>query len=98
MEKERKRREEAACSIRGKAQQQEEVRGMELVCPNWKKTQEYCGAKNIPEDIWLLELEWITGEVIATYIECRWYGKKGIYWEDNRRQEVLRRRRLGKAK
>jgi len=36
-------------------------------------------------------------EVIAIHIECRWYGKKEIYWEDNRGQEVLRGRRLEEA-
>ena len=51
MEKERKRREEAACSIRGKAQQQEEVRRLELVCPNWEKVQEYCRVENVLEDV-----------------------------------------------
>ena len=29
---------------------------LELVCPNWEKTQEYCGVENMPEDTWLLEL------------------------------------------
>jgi len=37
-------------------------------------------------------------EVIATYIEYKWYGEKGIYWEDNRGQGVLRGRRLEEAK
>jgi len=40
----------------------------------------------------------MTGEVIVTYIECRWYKKKGMYWEDNRGQGVLRERRLEEAK
>ena len=66
-------------SIREKAQQQEKVGRLELTCPNWKKVQEYCGVENVPEDIWLLELEWIIEEVIATYIECRWYRKKRMY-------------------
>ena len=54
--------------------------------------------ENVPEDAWLLELGWMTGKVIVTYIEYRWYRKKGIYWEDNRGQGVLRERRLEKAK
>jgi len=33
-------------------------------------------------------------EVIATYIECRWCGKKEIHRENNRGQEVLRGRKL----
>jgi len=33
--------------------------------------QEYCGVENVPEDAQLLELGWMTEEVIATYIEYR---------------------------
>jgi len=36
----------------------------------------------------------MTEEVIVTYIECRWCGKKGIYQEDNRGQGVLGERKL----
>ena len=57
--------------IRGKAQQQEEVKEIEPAHPNWEKVQEYCRVENVPEDAWLLELGWMTGEVIVTYIECR---------------------------
>jgi len=39
----------------------------------------------------------MTEEVIATYIECRWCGKKGMHRENNRGQEVLRERKLEKA-
>ena len=49
------------------------------------------------EDAWLLELGWMTEEVIATYIECKWYGKKGMHREDNRGQGVLRGRKLEEA-
>ena len=73
------------------------VRGMKPACPNWEKAQEYCRVENVPEDAWLLELEWMTGEAIATYIECRWCGKKGVYWENNRGQGVLRGRRIEEA-
>ena len=45
------------------------------------------------EDTQLLELGWITEEVIATYIECRWCGKKGMHRENNRGQGVLRGRK-----
>ena len=41
------------------------------MCPNWEKVQEYCKMKDVPEDARLLELGWMTGEVIVTYIECR---------------------------
>jgi len=73
------------------------VRGMKPAYPNWEKAQEYCRVENIPEDAWLLELGWITGEAIATYIECRWCRKKGVYWENNRGQGVLRGRRIEEA-
>ena len=98
VEKKRRRREETTCSIKEKVQQQKKVREMEPVYPNWKKVQEYYGVENVPEDAWLLELGQMIKEVIATYIEYKWYGEKGIYWEDNRGQGVLRRRRLEEAK
>ena len=49
------------------------------------------------EDTQLLELGWITEEVIVTYIECRWYKKKGMHRENNRGQGVLRGRKLEEA-
>jgi len=45
--------------------------GEKPVHPNWEKVQEYCGVENVPEDAQLLELGWMTEEVIATYIEYR---------------------------
>ena len=51
----------------------------------------------MPENAQLLELEWITEEVIVTYIEWRWCRKKGIYREDNRGQGVLKGRKLEEA-
>ena len=51
----------------------------------------------MPEDAWLLELGQMTREVIATYIEYRWYRKKGIYQKNNRGQGVFRGRRLEEA-
>ena len=52
-------------------QQWEKARKRKPVHPNWKKAQEYCEMKNKLEDARLLELGWMTGEVIVTYIECR---------------------------
>jgi len=54
------------------------------VHPNWEKAQKYCGVENVPGDAQLLELEWMTEEVIVTYIECRWCGKKGMHRKNNR--------------
>jgi len=60
-----------AHSTEGKVQQWEKARKREPVYPNWKKAQEYCKMKNKLEDVRPLELGWMTGEVIVTYIECR---------------------------
>jgi len=54
--------------------------------------------ENVPRDAQLLELGWITEEVIVIYIEYRWYGKKGMHRENNRGQGVLRGRKLEEAK
>ena len=59
--------------------------------------QEYCEMKDMPEDARPLELGWMTGEIIVTYIECRWCRKKRIYREDNIGQGVLKERKLEKA-
>ena len=53
--------------------------------------------KDMLEDARLLELGWMTGEVIVTYIKCRWYRKKGIYRKDNIGQGVLKGRKLEEA-
>ena len=55
------------CVTRPQKVQQKE----RLACPKWEKAQKYCGVENVPEDVQLLELGWITEEVIVTYIECR---------------------------
>jgi len=66
--------------------------------PNWEKVQEHCGVENVPKDAWILELGWMTKEVVATYIEYRWCRKKGMYKEGNRGQGVLRGKKLEEAK
>jgi len=68
IKEEKERRSEEAVHVVSlqKAQQ----RG-KLVHPNWEKAQEYYGVENVPEDTQLLELEWITEEVVAIYIGCR---------------------------
>jgi len=52
----------------------------------------------MPKDAQMLELGWITEEIIVTYIECRWCRKKGMYKEGNRGQGVLRGKKLEQAK
>jgi len=91
-EKER-RSKEAVCAVSLQKTQQ----GERSAHPKWEKAQKYCGGENIPEDIQLLELGWMTEEVIATYIECRWCRKKGMHRENNRGQGVLRGRKLEEA-
>ena len=97
VEKEKRRQKEAVYPTEGKVQQWEKARKREPACSNWEKAQEYCEMKDMPKDARLLELGWMTGEVIVTYIECRWCRKKGIYREDNIEQGVLKGRKLEEA-
>jgi len=89
-EEKKKRSKEAAHAVSLQKVQQ----GGKPARPNWEKVQEYCRVENMPEDAQLLELGWMTKEVIATYIGCRWCGKKRMHREDNRGQGVLRGKRL----
>jgi len=54
--------------------------------------------ENVLEDAQLLELGWITEEVITIYIECKWCRRKGMHRENNRGQGVLKGRKLEEAK
>jgi len=92
-EEKKRRSKEAVCAVSLQKAQQ----GERSAYSKWKKAQKYCGGENVPEDAQLLELGWMTKEVIATYIECRWCGKKGMYRENNRGQGVLRGRKLEEA-
>jgi len=92
VEKER-RSEEAVCVARPQNVQQ----GRKLVYPNWEKAQEYYRVENVPGGAQLLELGWMTEEVVAIYIEYRWCGKKGMHRENNRGQGVLRGEKLEEA-
>ena len=40
----------------------------------------------------------MTEEVVVTYIECKWCGRKGMHRENNREQGVPRGRKLEEAK
>jgi len=69
--------EKTACPIKGEVQQEwrssiEELR---------KKAEEHYG-KGISREAQLLELEWMTEEIIVLYLTCK-CGKKGSYVEDN---------------
>ena len=52
-----------------------------------KKAEEHCG-KGVPREAQLLELEWMTKEIVVLYLTCK-YGEKGSHVEDNRGQGVI---------
>jgi len=78
--------EKAVHSVKGKAQQKE-----------WKRTpveklrirtEVYCG-KDVPREAQLLELGWITKEVVVSYLVCERCEERGCHVEDNRGQGVI---------
>jgi len=52
-----------------------------------KRAEEHYG-KRVPQEARLLELGWMTEEVVISYLTCK-CGKKGSYVEDNRGQGVV---------
>jgi len=48
----------------------------------------YCG-KGVPEEAQLLELGWMTKEVVVLYLVCERCGERGCHVEDNRGQGVI---------
>jgi len=48
----------------------------------------YCG-KGVPEEAQLLELGWMTKEIVASYLVCERCGERGCHVEDNRGQGVI---------
>jgi len=52
-----------------------------------KRAKEHCG-KGVLEEAQLLEIEWMTKEIVVSYLTCK-YGEKGSHVEDNREQEVI---------
>ena len=55
-----------------------------LVYSTWEKVQEYCDKRNMsPEEVLLLEREWITEETVTTYIEYRGCEGKGVQTHEN---------------
>ena len=41
----------------------------------------------------MIKLGWYTEVVVMTYLECEWCGKKGLYVEENREEDVLKGKR-----
>jgi len=56
----------------------------------WRRSlvQKHYG-EGIPDKAYLLELGWITKEVIVSYVECERCGQKGCQVEENREQGVI---------
>jgi len=48
----------------------------------------YC-RKGVPEEAQLLELGWMTKEVVVLYLVCERCGERGCHVEDNRGQGVI---------
>jgi len=78
--------EEAACPMKGKAQQGEYRRS------SWeelrKRVEWYCGPI-VPQDAQLWELGWRGQGAVVTYLKCSRCGKGGCYAEDDRGQGTL---------
>jgi len=76
--------EKVVCPVKGEAQQgwrrslMEELR---------EKAEEHCG-KSIPREAQLLELGWMTKEIVVLYLICK-CREKGSHVEDNRGQGVI---------
>jgi len=75
---------EAVHPVQGEAQQGRKRSSMEELR---KKVEEHCG-KGILRKARLLELGWITEEVVVLYLTCK-CGEKGSHVEDNRGQGVI---------
>jgi len=78
--------EKAACPVQEKAQQEWRRSSIEELR---KRVEEHC-RKGVPEEAQFLELGWCIPGMVVTYTECRGYGRKGSYAEDDRGQGVLR--------
>ena len=76
--------EKAARPAKGEAQQ--EWRGSSIEELR-KKAEEHCG-KEVPREAQLLELGWMTEEIVVSYLTCK-CGEKGSHVEDNQGQGVI---------
>jgi len=76
--------EKAARPIKGEAQQEWRKSSIEELR---KKVEEHCG-KGVPREAQLLELGWMTEEVVVSYLTCK-CEEKGSHVEDNRGQGVI---------
>jgi len=76
--------EKAVHPIKGEVQQEWRRSSIEELR---KKAEEHCG-KGIPRKAQLLELGWMTEEVVVSYLTCK-CREKGSHVEDNRGQGVI---------
>jgi len=86
--------EKVVCPGRGKVQQEWKRTSVEKLRI---KAEVDCG-KGIPEEAQLLELGWMTEEVVVSYLVCKRCRSKGYHVEDNRGQGVIPRRKLEEMK
>jgi len=80
----RVKEEKAAYPIKGEVQQEWRRSSIKELR---KKAKEHCG-KGVPREAQLLELGWVTEEVVVSYLTCK-CGEKGSHVEDNRGQGVI---------
>jgi len=76
--------EKAAHPAKGEAQQEWRRSSIEELR---KKAEEHC-RKGVPREARLLELGWITEEIVVSYLTCK-CGEKGSHVENNRGQGVI---------
>jgi len=76
--------EKAVRPAKGEAQQEWRRSSIEELR---KKAEEHCG-KGVPREAQLLELGWMTEEIVVSYLTCK-CGEKRSHVEDNRGQGVI---------
>jgi len=90
-EKEKRRKEEVVHMAQPQKAQQER----RLAYPVWENTQEYCEEWNTPpEGTLLLEREWLTREMVATYMDYGECKSKEVQTHENQGQGFLFGRQL----
>jgi len=81
--------EKMARPIQGEVQQEQGRTSVEKLRI---RAEVYC-RKDIPEEAWLLELGWMTKEVVVLYLVCERCRNRRCHVEDNRGQEVISSRK-----
>jgi len=76
--------EKVARPVKGEAQQEWRRSSMKELR---KRAEEHCG-KGVPEETQLLEIGWMTGEIVVLYLICK-CGEKRSHVEDNQGQGVI---------